>query len=187
MNIKKNYILLLVYFFISGCSDSGHETVQPLSASAYTVRSLSAHKVTSQAYTLPEADFRSIFWPYKDDDNSVGKFEMRIIKNHKEIFIDVKTPEGFHEDLRRYDEDFYKDGRFFTGDWVFEIKKELESEIIYSGNNAKKNVSLEITLPKKIADYEFVALRNKLNKEILLFFNISENVIERGIFGYVLL
>lgn len=45
--------------------------------------------------------------------------------------------------------------------------------------------SVEVDLPLKKRKYSFFVLANSLGKELLIFADISENVTDQGLFGYV--
>ena len=65
--------------------------------------------------------------------------------------------------------------------------KGSEGKALYTIENKRDNKSIRLELPVKKREYSFAVLRNSAGKEMLVFMDISEGVVDEGLFGYAML
>ena len=109
-------------------------------------------------------------WPQKDKKS----FEIWIIDDGHEKFFELKSPPEFVN----YEKEV-------TDSWQFKIIEKSDSYKKYLAHKKDGSKSLHVELPNKKRDYSFSVLKNSSGGEILIFMDISEKIVDTGLFGYV--
>lgn len=157
------YITVLL---IIGCTEMiGPEATDLARASSETIQNLSV-----QSYRIPKGIFRGVLWPSPNKPF----FQIWLIKGSKDVYYDIPAPEKFEE----YEMEV-------TTEWVFQLFKSNDHEKIYMARKKDNSKEVRITLPEKNREYTFNVLKNSHDDEIIIFMDISEAVIDIGLFGYM--
>ena len=131
-----------------------------------------SHNIQIQSYEIPKGIFRGVLWPSKEKK----VFQIWLIVNHKEQFFDILPPEDFIDYEKQV-----------TEDWTIKEKEKTNDKIVYLANKKDSSKSIELELPTKKRKYSFYILRNISGQELLIFMDISETIIDKGLFGFVLI
>jgi hypothetical protein len=165
---KMMYSKIATFFFIilTGCGN--HE--QPSLSVHAKAQALSNHSIQIVSYEIPKGIFRGALWP------SEGKnfFEIWIIDDGKEKIFDLEAPPEFMN---------YK--KAALSEWEFQLIEISDSSKKYLVRRNDGSKSLHLELPIKKRDYSFTVLNNSSGNEILIFMDISERIVDSGLFGYV--
>ena len=146
--------------------------MQPAPSQLASATALSNHSIEVVSYEIPKGVFRGALWPQKDKKF----FEIWIIDDGREKFFELKSPP-----------EFVNYEREVTDNWQFKIIEKSDSYIKYLANKKDRSKSLHVELPNKKRDYSFVVLNNSSDGEILIFMDISEKIVDTGMFGYVII
>jgi hypothetical protein len=144
--------------------------VQLAPSNLVSATALSNHYVEVVSYEIPKGLFRGALWPQKDRKF----FVIWNIDDGRETFFELKPPPEFVN----YEKEV-------TADWEFKIIEKSRSSLKYSLRKKDGSKQLHLLLPIKKRDYSFYALDNSSGDEILIFMDISEKIIDSGLFGYV--
>lgn len=162
------YRTIATFFFIilTGCGI--HE--YPASSEHAKAQALSNHSIQIVSYDIPEGIFRGALWP------SEGKnfFEIWIIDDGEEKFFNLEAPPEFMN---------YK--KTALSEWEFKLIEISDSSKKYLVRKNDGSKSLHLELPIKKRDYSFTVLNDSSGNEILIFMDISERIVDSGLFGYV--
>ncbi|GEM_PF-5150016 len=169
MSYVPSIIVLSVFVLFLGCK--GVNTPTP--SNAVEVKSLSAHKAAVSSFIIPRGVFRGVLWPSKADNN----FQIWIIKHNEEIFFKIPAPVGFASDYNRED----------TERWNINLSTLANCKTTVMATKTDGSKSVEIILPTKKRQYSFAIFRNSSDEEIVVFMDISEHVVDTGLFGYIML
>lgn len=146
--------------------------MQPAPSQLASATALSNHSIEVVSYEIPKGIFRGAQWPQKDKKF----FEIWIIDDGREKFFELKSPP-----------EFVNYEREVTDSWQFKIIEKSDSYIKYLVNKKDRSKSLHVELPNKKRDYSFAVLNNSSDGEILIFMDISEKIVDTGLFGYVMI
>jgi len=172
MEISFNYIKIFINIFILILIIGCNNIKGPISSNAAKVKNLGNHSVKIKSYEIPDGVFRGSLWP----NVSKKMFQIWLIDGNKEIFYDIPPPVGF----KRYKKET-------TEDWVFEFLNSTDAKQIYIARKKNNMRVVKLELPVKKRDYSFNVLENIHGDELIVFMDISENVRDEGIFGYVII
>ena len=109
-------------------------------------------------------------WPHKDRKF----FVIWIIDDGREKFFELKPPP-----------EFVNYEREVTDIWQFKIIEKSDSSKKYLVHKKDGSKSLHLELPIKKRDYSFSVLNNSSGDEIIIFMDISDKIVDTGMFGYV--
>jgi hypothetical protein len=170
--MKVNIITILILMLLPAC---GRPT-QPIPSQAAQGKALSNNTIVVSSYELPKGVSRGFLYPSDTNPN----FQIWITNRlwEEELFLDIPAPPGFQD---------YKETTANTDEWDFNVTKEGEDRIICFANRKDKSKSIQIELPSKKRNYAFEVLRNSLGEELLVFMDVSETVVDKGLFGYALI
>lgn len=167
--MKFRIILSSIILILAACS----KLSAPVPSQIVRAKAISNHAVTIRSYEIPDGIFRGVLWPSKTEKN----FQVWIIKSDKEIFFNIPAPPEFTDDNKE-----------ITEEWKIKMTDASNNkQITYIAEKNDGTKSLQIDLPFKKRKYTFSVLSNALGNEMLLFMDISENVVDKGLFGYVIL
>ena len=161
-------IIALASFIFSGCSKLNG----PVQSQDAKVTSQSNHVVSVISYEIPKGIFRGVLWP----NSTTQYFEVWIIDGSKEKFFKISAPPELIVDF----EDI-------TKSWTVKKVGIDKNRVVYAAVNSDISQSLKIELPVKKRDYRFTILNNASGDVVILFMDIDENIVDSGIFGYVLM
>jgi hypothetical protein len=135
-------------------------------------QALSNHSIEVVSYEIPKAIFRGVLWPNK------GKkfFTIWIIDDDQEKFFELKSPPEFVN----YEKEV-------TGNWEFRVIEKSDISKNYLVRKKDGSKSLHMELPIKKREYSFSVLNNSSGHEIVIFMDISEQIVDTGLFGYVII
>lgn len=144
----------------------------PILSQDVKARAVTNHIIFTRSYEIPQGIFRGTLWPTKDRST----FQVWIIESGKELFFDITPPSEF----ANYEKEV-------TKNW--EIKKTdlRDDTVIYLAERKDRKKAIKVELPVKKRTYSFSVLKNDEGKEMLIFMDISEDVIDKGLFGYVII
>lgn len=165
MNFK---IVLLIVILLTACG----EWEKPVLSKNTNVQVISNNSVSIMSYEIPKGIFRGILWPDSENKN----FVIWIVNSNRESFFNISAPREFI------------DNNDITDAWT--IRKSTTSKnnrIIYLADRKDGSKSLQIDLPIKKREYSFSVLSNALGDELLIFMDISEKIVDKGLFGYVII
>lgn len=145
---------------------------KPIPSEVGKVRVQSKQKVDVQSYEIPEGIFRGALWPTPGNSN----FQIWMIKGSKDVFFNIATPQGF----KSYESET-------TKDWSFKLEDKTVSKQIFIVSRKDRSKSVTIELPYKKRGYSFDVLENKQGAELIIFMDISETIIDKGLFGYAVI
>ena len=149
-------------------SCGNHEQLSTSQLASATV--LSNHSIEVVSYEIPKGIFRGALWPQKDKKF----FEIWIIDDGQEKFYELKSPP-----------EFVNYEREVTDSWQFKIIEKSDNSIKYFVHKKDGSKSLHLELPNKKRNYSFAVLKNSSGGAILIFMDISEKIVDTGLFGYV--
>jgi hypothetical protein len=158
-----------ISFILLTCCGN-HE--QPLPSQLASATVLSNHSIEVVSHEIPKGIFRGALWPQKDK----RFFRIWIIADNQEKFFELKSPPEFVDYEREV-----------TGNWEFKIIDNSDSSKKYLAHKKDGSKSLHVELPIKKRDYSFSVLKNSSGNEILIFMDISEKIVDTGLFGYVVI
>lgn len=180
MSVKKMNIMSSLYrglciVFIISCSVSTiltacSGTEKPIPSNMANVRMLSDNKIISETFEIPKSIFRGVLWPSKGNEN----FQIWTIEGRKENFYNIPAPKNFTNNTE------------VTKQWDIKAVKSKNETKLYKITKKDKSKSLELELPVKKRDYNFAVLKNESNNDLILFMDISEDIKDKGLFGYIL-
>lgn len=133
---------------------------------------LSSHVVSINSYEIPKGIFRGVLWPNKDNHD----FQVWVINGSKEIFFKVPAPSELVTEIKEV-----------TNDWIIKKIGVTKDKIAYSAVRNDDTKSLQFELPVKKSDYSFTVLSNSSGGEVILFMNTAENIVDNGLFGYIVI
>jgi hypothetical protein len=156
---------ILCFWGITGCTNLKYPTPTNV------VKVLSNHKIQLAAYRIPTGTFRTVLWPSEDAvyfDITVG--------GEKERIFQIPVSENLIYDKET------------NGQWEgFTIIRIKGNRVTYRADNENKHISLEIELPIKKRHYDLCSYQTTSGREVVLFMDLSEFVIDEGLFGYILI
>lgn len=165
--MKANKSIFLIGFLISGCSYNK----MPHPSNEGYVRESNHCVAHITSYEIPKGIFRGVLWPSK----SSTKFQVWTIIDNTDIYYDFPVPNAFSDKI--WD---------VSTEW--EISQKVEAgKIVYFIKRKSGMESLKIVLPTMKDKYVFSVLRNQKSQEIIVYMNISENTVDKGFWGYVIL
>jgi hypothetical protein len=159
-------IAVISFILLTSCGN--HE--QPLPSQLASATVLSNHFIEVISYEIPNGIFRGALWPQKDKEF----FVIWIIDDGKEKYFKLKSPP-----------EFVNYEREATDNWDIKIIEKSDSSKKYLARKKGGRKSLHLELPIKKRDYSFSVLNNSSGDEILIFMDISEIIVDTGLFGYV--
>jgi hypothetical protein len=143
---------------------------QPSHSQLASATALSNHSIEVISYEIPKGIFRGALWPQKDKKF----FEIWVIDNSQEKFFELKSPP-----------EFVNYEREVTANWEFKVIEKSDSSKKYLVRKKDGSKSLHMELPIKKRDYSFSVLNSSSGDEIVIFMDISEKIVDTGLFGYV--
>ena len=165
---KMMYRMIFTISFVILISCGNHE--QPSTSQLASATVLTNHSIEVISYEIPKGIFRGALWPQKDK----RFFEIWIIDDGQEKFFKLKSPL-----------EFVNYEREVTANWEFKIIEKSDSSKKYLARKKDGSKSLHVELPSKKRDYSFSVLNNSSGDEIVIFMDISEKIVDTGLFGYV--
>jgi hypothetical protein len=159
-------IAAISFILLTSCGN--HEQPAPSQLASATV--LSNHSIEVVSYEIPKGILRGALWPQKDKKF----FEIWTIDDNQEKFFELKAPP-----------EFVNYEREVTDRWQFDIIEKSDFYKKYLAHKKDGSKSLHVELPNKKRDYSFAVLKNSGGDEILIFMDISEKIVDAGLFGYV--
>lgn len=162
-----NIIFWLVTNMLSSCS-LYEKKIEP---DAKHVRVISTNKVVFRGFDIPKGIFKGVLWPSENNDD----FQIWTIEGDEEKFYNVHVLENFTSNKE------------VTRQWNVKEINGSNNTRRYTIQRKDKAKSVELELPVKKRDYSFAVLQNDLSDELILFMDISENIEDKGLFGYILI
>lgn len=162
-----SHIALLLLIF-SGCGS----TPTPSPSDRANVQIFSEHRMMIQTYEIPESIFRGVIWPSPSNQG----FTLWLITGSTEHFVTIPTP----SEVIEWQEDV-------TDTWTIHPLQETRERTVYAVASGDKIISAHIDLPNSTKGFTFSVLTNASHDHILVFMDISESVIDTGIFGYIVI
>lgn len=161
-------ITTLIIPFLTGCE----KIKKPVVSQVVSAKALSKNVIGIKSYEVPKGIFRGTLWPSETRRN----FQIWIIDGKKDYYFDIPAPKEFGKNVKEV-----------TKKWIFEVKNNLDNKITYLASRKDGSKSIQIELPLKKRKYNFSVLNNSSGEEILIFMDISENIIDTGLFGYIVI
>lgn len=168
MNVIHGILFFTILLIVSGCI----KFKEPLPTQIAQAKVVSNHVIETKSYEIPKAIFRGVLWP----SETTREFRIWIISNNKELFYNIPAPSGFAGD-----------NKDVTADWMVKVNEMSSDRIIYLAERKDGSKSLKLEIPVKKRPYSFSVLKNASGTELLLFMDISEETVDRGLFGYVVI
>jgi len=172
MNLKSIFVLGVLILSLSACG-----LHKPIPDESGRVRALSNRIIGVKSYRIPVGVFRGVLWPGRDDPNFVVWV---ITKRREELHFEIPTPEEFASITAAINPKS-------DPDWNVQETKGSEGKVLYTIENKRDDKSVRLELPMKKREYSFAVLRNSAGKEMLVFMDIAEVVVDEGLFGYAML
>ncbi len=160
---------LVVFLALIACNKAGDIVL----SDDVKISALSDHILFTQSYEIPESVFRGALWPNKDRRS----FKIWVIAKGKEIFFEILPPSEFINYRKEVTENWEIKETRFSGS--------KGSTIVYLAERKDGKRKFEVELPVKKRKYSFSVLENFVGEEMLIFMDISEDVVDKGLFGYV--
>ncbi len=162
----------LLFLLLSACG-----LYKPIPDESGRVKALSDGIISVKSYRIPVGVFRGVLWPGRDDPN----FGIWIVtRGHGEPNFQIPTPEEFASITEAINPKS-------DPDWNVQEIKGSEGKVLYTIESKRNNKSVRLELPVKKREYSFAILRNSAGKEMLVFMDISQYVVDEGLFGYAIL
>ena len=164
--MKHSILFLLAILLFMSCES----VKKPAPNDAINI--ISDNALKSKSYDIPVGIFRGVLWP----DPNGKEFTIWLIRNHKELFFKLSAPPEISNWKRQV-----------TEQW--QIKKTGSSSLMerYTATKTGSTASVIFDLPKKKRAYWFYVLANEIGQESILFMDLSEDISDQGIFGYIVL
>ena len=144
---------------------------KPTPSNMAKVRMLTDNKIISETFKIPKSIFRGVLWPSKGNEN----FQIWTIDGRKEFFFNIPAPRNFTNNTE------------VTKQWDIKTVKSEHKRKLYKITSKDKSKALELELPIKRRDYNFAVLKNESDDYLILFMDISEDINDKGLFGYILI
>ena len=172
MNFLSLKLILIILFPFGVIFFSCTGVDEPVLSNKAFAKALSSHLVDVKSYEIPKGVFRGALWPEKTDKN----FTIWVISGSKELYFSIPAPASFVP---------YK--KEVTEDWEIKFESKSSNKKIYTATKKDNSKLVKLELPIKKREYSFSVLSNDSGEEILIFMDISENITDKGLFGYVLI
>ena len=179
--------VLIVFFVVCGVCLHGCSMKEPVLSQIVQVDVLTDHVVDIKSYELPKGSFRGALWFPK----SPQSFEIRIVSGNKfigrkESFYHIPAPAPSEFSTKNIDG---IDGWIVdvTDDWIIEESILPENRMTYLLKRKDGSKAFQLYMPLRKQHYSFSVLKNDHGDEIVLFMDLSEYVVGKGIFGYVII
>jgi len=160
------FLFISSLLLISGCAK------MPVISNEVSAEVLTQHAAVIRAYEIPEGKFRGAVQPV----NKRGYFHIWNIENNREIFYDIPSPRGFPGTETE---------KIVTDEWNIRLQ-DIGYRITYQATRKDGAVSLQFKLPPKKRQYTIYVLRNNKYQELIVFGDLSEFIVDKGIFGYIM-
>ncbi len=144
---------------------------KPTPNKAVYAKALSNHIVKVRSYEIPMSIFRGVLWPSGNRKN----FQIWIIDGQKELFFEIPVPVNFVN--------YHKE---VTKNWRFTVRDDFETRVCLAEKKDGSR-SIQMELPVKKRSYKISVLDNSLGEEMVIFMDISETVVDKGLFGFVVI
>ena len=169
--------VVIVFFVVCGVCLSGCSMKEPVLSQIVQVEVLTNHVVDIKSYELPKGSFRGALLFQK----SPQSFEIRIVSGNKfigikELFYHIPAPP-----------EFIDNNIDVTKDWIIEESILPKNRMTYLLKRKDGNKAFQLYMPLREQHYSFSVLKNDHGDEIVLFMDLSEYVVGKGIFGYVII
>ena len=161
-------IAAINFILLTSCGN--HE--QPLPSQLVSATVLSNHSIEVVSFEIPKGILRGALWPQEDK----RFFEIWTIDDSQEKFFELKAPP-----------EFVNYEREVTDRWKFDLIERSDTHKKYLAHQKNGSKSLHVELPIKKRDYSFSVLKNSSGDEILIFMDISEKIVDTGLFGFVVI
>ena len=171
-------VVIFSFVVCSVCS-YGCSIKEPVLSQVVQVEALTNHTVDIKSYKLPKGHFRGVLW--SSLRNNRETFEIWIISGNKfigrkELFYYIQSPP-----------EFTGKATDTTDEWAIEESILPKNRMTYLVRRKDGSKSIRLNMPLKKQHYSFAISENDNGDEIVLFMDISEYVVDNGIFGYVLI
>ncbi|MHC4758943.1 MAG: hypothetical protein ACYTE8_09820 [Planctomycetota bacterium] len=144
----------------------------PVISNKVSAETLTPHNVVIRAYEIPKGIFRGAIQPL----NRNGYFAIWNIENKQEVYYDIPSPRGF-----------LGTEKIVTDEWSIHLLEQKEDMEVYQAARKNEAVSLKFQVPFRKRAYTFYVLRNDKDQEMIVFADLSEFWIDRGVFGYIVI
>ena len=138
----------------------------PVIYNEVSAEALTQHAVMIRAYEIPEGKFRGAIQPL----DKRGYFEIWNIENKREVFYEIPSPRVFPGTEK-----------IVTDEWNIRLQN-IGRRLMYQATRKDGVVSLKFKLPPKKRQYTIYVLRNNKHQELIVFVDLSEFIIDKGIF-----
>ena len=145
----------------------------PVTTDSATVQAESQHRFGVTSFIIPRGIFRGALWP----SSSRGSFRLWVTIRGETRTLEIATPESFGP----YEADVTKAWR------VQPIPASYEGQLRFSMARHDGSVKFRLSLPQKQRPYSFWFLKNEEGNEICVFMDIAEQIVDEGLFGYVVI
>ncbi|MHC4069824.1 MAG: hypothetical protein ACYSR8_09670 [Planctomycetota bacterium] len=142
----------------------------PVISDAVSAEALTKHTTIVRSYEIPKGKFRGAIHPLRGQEY----FSIWNIENNREVFYDIPSPQEF----QGFDKDV-------TDEWAIHLQEIKGFMAIYQATRKDGAISLEFKLPAKKRPYVIYVLRMNKGQELIVFADLSETVIDKGLFGYI--
>lgn len=159
-------ILVFGLLVLVACS----KTESPILAHLVHAKSLYDQEPVVKSYEIPQGILRGALWP----SSAEGNFRIWLVQGKKDVFFDIPAPQGFDRSIQEV-----------TEEWDFKAYNRKQDRVMCLASRKDGKKTIEIDLPLRKRPYSFFALANPSGSELVVLMDMSENVTDRGLFGYV--
>ena len=174
-----NYVcktIMIIFITVGVMCTYSCSLKEPVFSQIVQAEALTNHVVDIRSYKLPKGYFRGVFW-----SSESPQFEIWIILGNKFIgkktlYYNLLVPPEFIDNLANV-----------TDDWIIEESVLPKNRMTYLIKRKDENKVIRLNMPFRKQHFSFAISKNDNGDEIVLFMDISEYVIGKGIFGYVII
>jgi hypothetical protein len=142
----------------------------PVISNEVSAEALTQHAAVIRAYEIPEGKLRGAVQPL----DKCGYFYIWNIENNREVFYEIPSPRGFPGTEK-----------IVTDEWNIRLQ-DIGHKVTYQATRKDGAVSLRFKLPPKKRQYTIYVLRNNKYQELIVFGDLSEFIVDKGVFGYIM-
>lgn len=163
------WIRIIIFFIIMALLTACGNLEKPIPSKM--VKILSHNTMAFKEYEIPRSIFRGVLWPSEEN----GNFQIWTIKGQKENYYNISAPNDFAINTE------------VTDQWDVGGVKDTGKTKIFRITKKDKSKSIELEVPIKKRNYNFAVLENEAKENLILFMDISESIMDKGLFGYILI
>lgn len=161
-------ICLILFSLIFGCDRNKLD--KPLPSGDVRARVISGQAVDVKAFEIPKGVFEGVELPAY----SKNKMNFQITVRGRETSY-VPAPREF------------SDAKESTNEWSMPEFETTQKRKLYLAVRSDKSKAVLLDLPLKKRRYYICILKNGIGDEMIVFMDIMDKIVDKGLFGYVMI